>query len=78
MGQDSSPVFDYPFGAGMIPGQLMDASQNPAHKNPSTSYRFSEKARELVVQLAEKKGIKQTAVFEIAIRELAAREGLDV
>ena len=40
-----------------------------------TSIRMSYAAKELVVLLAERLGISQSAVLELAIRTLAKREG---
>lgn len=41
-----------------------------------TSIRMSDTAKELVVLLAERLGISQSAVLELAIRTLAKREGI--
>ena len=41
-----------------------------------TSYRLSDEARRLLVLLAEKLGVSQTSILELAIREKAQREGL--
>lgn len=41
-----------------------------------TSIRMSYAAKELVVLLAERLGISQSAVLELAIRTLAKREGI--
>ena len=41
-----------------------------------TSYRLSDEARRLLVLLAEKLGVSQTSILELAIREKAKREGL--
>jgi predicted transcriptional regulator len=41
-----------------------------------TSIRLSEEARRLRALLAKKLGVSQSAVLELAIRELARREGI--
>lgn len=41
-----------------------------------TSIRLSEEAKRLRVELAKKLGISQAAVLELAIRELAKKEGV--
>ena len=41
---------------------------------PPTSHRLSDEARRLLAVLAEKLGVSQTAVIELAIREKARRE----
>jgi predicted transcriptional regulator len=41
-----------------------------------TCIRMSDTAKELVVLLAERLGISQSAVLELAIRTLAKREGI--
>jgi predicted transcriptional regulator len=41
---------------------------------PPTSHRFSDEARRLLVLLAEKLSISQTAVLELAIRDKAKQE----
>ena len=43
----------------------------------ATSLRLSDKARRLLVKLAEKLGISQTSVLEMAIRKLAKEEDVD-
>jgi predicted transcriptional regulator len=40
----------------------------------STTFRLSEEARDLLEQLAQRHGITQTAVLEMAIRDLARRD----
>ena len=45
-------------------------------KKRSTSLRLSDQARTLLAKLAEKLGISQTAVLELAIRKLAKDEGI--
>ena len=45
-------------------------------KKRSTSLRLSDSARLLLTRLAEKLGISQTAVLEVAIRKLAKEEGI--
>jgi predicted transcriptional regulator len=40
----------------------------------STTYRLSEEARGLLERLAERNGISQTAVLELAIRHYARHE----
>jgi predicted transcriptional regulator len=42
----------------------------------NTSVRLSENAQRLIKLLAEKLGVSQTAILELAIRCLAKREGL--
>jgi hypothetical protein len=42
----------------------------------STTYRLSDKARQLLTQLAEFHGVSHTAVLEMVIRQ-AARQTLD-
>lgn len=44
-------------------------------KNP-TSIRLSDEGKRLMALLAEKLGISQAAVLELAIREKAKREGV--
>jgi hypothetical protein len=39
-----------------------------------TSFRLTPAARDLVVALAEKMGVSQTAVIELALRMLAKKE----
>ena len=41
---------------------------------PPTSHRLSDEARRLLAVLAEKLGVSQTSVIELAIREKAKRE----
>ena len=41
-----------------------------------TSMRLSLEAKRLVVLLAQKLSISQTAVFELAVRDYARREGI--
>lgn len=43
----------------------------------STSFRLSKMALRLLKLLAERKGLSMASVLEIAIRELAAREGVE-
>lgn len=40
------------------------------------SYRLSEEARNLIVRLAEHLGLSQANVIEMAVRQLARREGI--
>jgi hypothetical protein len=42
-------------------------------KRPTT-YRLSEEARALLEEMAARNGISQTAVLELAIRQMARRE----
>lgn len=44
-------------------------------KKHATSIRLSSDAKRLLVLLAQRLGISQTAVLELAIREKARREG---
>jgi len=44
-------------------------------KNPTT-IRFTPRARELLVKLAESLGVSRTSVIEMAIREKAKKEGI--
>ena len=41
-----------------------------------TSFRLTPEARDLIAALAAQKGITQSAVVELAVRDLAKREGL--
>jgi len=43
---------------------------------PATSFRITEAAQILLEKLAEKLGIAKTAVVELAVRELAKKEGV--
>lgn len=43
-----------------------------------TAFRLSERGRALLVALAEKHGVNQTAVVEMAIREKADRDSVNV
>lgn len=43
---------------------------------PPTSHRLSDEARRLLALLAEKLGISQTGILELAIRDKAKREGV--
>lgn len=43
----------------------------------ATSVRVSAEAKRLMESLAEKLGVSQSAVFELAIRQLARREKLE-
>jgi predicted transcriptional regulator len=40
----------------------------------STTFRLSEEARQLLERLAEVNGVAQTAVLEMAIRQMARRD----
>jgi predicted transcriptional regulator len=40
----------------------------------STTFRLSEEARQLLEQLAQVNGVAQTAVLEMAIRQMARRD----
>ncbi len=51
--------------------QTMDSRKTP------TAFRLSEKARALLAALAEKLGVNQTAVVEMAIRQMAERERVE-
>jgi predicted transcriptional regulator len=42
----------------------------------STTYRLTDDARRMLVAMAERLGISQSAVLELAIREKAKREGV--
>jgi len=44
------------------------------HKNNPTSFRLSEKAKQLLAELAAAMGLSQAAVLEHALRLLAKRE----
>lgn len=44
----------------------------------NTSFRLSDDARRMIIALAEKLGISRTAVIEIAIRDKAKAEKLDL
>ena len=48
---------------------------NKRMKN-STSFRLSEEAIRLIKLLAEEKGVSQAAIIEMALREMAKREGV--
>ena len=54
------------------------AKKHPAHKNPSTSFRLSEKTRERLTKMAEKMEYNQTHVVETAVRVFAERNGIEV
>lgn len=43
---------------------------------PSTSFRISDEARYLMDHVASRLSISQTAVIEVALRDLAKREGV--
>ncbi len=45
-------------------------------KKKATSLRLSEEARSLLVKVATKLGISQTAVLELAIRQIAKQEAV--
>jgi hypothetical protein len=47
----------------------------PTSKNPA-SYRLSEEALVLIEQLAKAMGLSRTSVIEVAIRQLAKKEGV--
>ncbi|MHB8848579.1 MAG: ribbon-helix-helix protein, CopG family [Burkholderiales bacterium] len=40
------------------------------------SFRLSEEAIRLIKLLAEKKGVSQASIIELAIREMAKKEGM--
>jgi predicted transcriptional regulator len=42
----------------------------------STTFRLTDHARALILRLAEKLGVSQTAVLELAVRKLAKTEGV--
>lgn len=42
----------------------------------ATSYRLSDEARRLLAALAASLGVTQTAALELAVRQLAKREGV--
>lgn len=43
-----------------------------------TAFRLSEKGRALLIALSEKHGVNQTSVIEMAIREKAERDKVEV
>jgi hypothetical protein len=45
-------------------------------KSTPTSYRLTEEARRILVVLADTLGISQRAALEIALREMAKRQGI--
>lgn len=47
-------------------------------KTKTTSFRLSSDARALIELLSQKNGISQTAVIELAVRQLAKTEGVEV
>lgn len=49
----------------------MDSRKTP------TAFRLSEKAKSLLGALAEKLGVNQTSVVEMAIRQMAEREKVE-
>lgn len=46
-------------------------------KKKATSIRLSQEAKTLLAKVATKLGISQTAVLEIAIRQIAKQEGVE-
>lgn len=50
-------------------------TKKPIKAKP-TSLRVTQHARDLLVLLAEKHGISQAAIIELAIREKAERDGI--
>ena len=46
-------------------------------KTKTTSFRLSPDARALIELLSQKNGISQTAVIELAVRQLAKAEGVE-
>lgn len=46
-------------------------------KTPST-FRLSEKGKTLLSLLAEKHGVNQTSIIEMAVREKAERDGVQI
>ena len=51
------------------------AARDTVPKLP-TSHRFSPTARSLMKNLADKLGVSETAVIEMAVRRMAEREGV--
>ena len=52
------------------------ATKNGTGKKP-VGLNLSAEARRLMADLADKKGVSKTGVVEMAIREMAEREGLE-
>jgi predicted transcriptional regulator len=51
--------------------------KRPGPEKLATSVRVSAEAKRLMESLAEKLGISQSAVFELAVRQLAKQEKLE-
>lgn len=53
---------------------MEDDKKRPAQK----AFRMSDDGRELLAQLADRLGLKETGVVELAIRRLAQAEGVEL
>ena len=58
------------------PGSADSATLPPMRIKHPTSIRLSPQAKDLLAALAHTLGVSQTAVLELAVRQMAKREGL--
>jgi hypothetical protein len=66
-GMGVSPVAD---------GRAKESPSGGEGAKLTTSFRLSDEALRLLARMSERSGITKTAVFELAIREKAKREGV--